>query len=518
MQANRRLWGLFVVCAVIGWMALVAAPATGHTPPDNNVNFNPDEWCGDGNGFVDNRGCEDDTGAMNDTADDDYKEAEVASDAEDGFGTQYELRAVADTQTTFYEWYDCADGSNPALPMSACAPIATDPVPDPAPAPPGEGSAAGFTGSYDIPSSSNSHAAASATPSTGQFPRDLYGIACAADARLGGPPFDISHCLQNDVASPSLAAPFPGGTTFGPPSGCAVGTGQVCLANVHWDDSQTTPDHAATTNGRIHMIVTANRTFIHPDVHGAGLKNGDTLTVIAFTSAGGTDAVHICMDQGSDDETPNDLSPNGNGAGCTHNGTDTTPTPGGGTGCHASAPTAPGGDCWAVTIGVPNANTVFGMSLIEYDDQDETEGATQGTGDCVGSSDMPPAGASPGDGNDCQLDKVYVSTTVNGEPGPATPTPPTPPTPAPGAPITQISLLCDRARPTSPQGEIVIGDRRKNRICGFEGDDTLRGLRNNDTLVGGANNDTLVGGSGRDLGKGGGGVDQCRGVENRNSC
>src|SRR5687768_4347217 len=107
----RKVVGLFVMCALVGWFGLLAGPVGAHVPPDNNANFNPDEFNGDA------------AGPQNNT-----KEAELPSDAEDGFGTSYELRSVADSQTSFYEWYDCADGGDPSLAAGpiGCAPIATD--------------------------------------------------------------------------------------------------------------------------------------------------------------------------------------------------------------------------------------------------------------------------------------------------------------------------------------------------------------------------------------------------------
>jgi hypothetical protein len=446
--------GLFAVCSLVGWFAFVAVPITAHVPPDNNVNFNPDEWQGVGTGSV--------------------KEGEQPSDAEDGFGTAYELRAVADSQTAFYEWYDCFDDANPGTVASACAPIATDSTPEDAKTPPGEGTASAFTGSYNIPSTSD------------HTTRDWWGIACQADASPGGPPYDVSHCIPNDVQAPNADGDCPAGVV-GPPL--------MCVADLHPDDAQTTTDHPANTNGHIHHLVTASRTFTHPDVHGAGLRNGETLTVIAFTSAGGVDAVHICMDQGSDDETPNNASPDGEGGRCTHNGTDTTPTPGGGAACHAAAPVAPGGDCWAATIGVPNANTVFGMSLIEYDDGADAEGATFGTGDCTGSF------RKNGLLDDCQLDKVYVTTTAAGDTGPPMPPPthgvPPPPDPCPGGLDT------------------IRGTRGRDRMKGDGGCNRLRALAGNDRLRGRGGNDVLIGGTGNDVLNGGGGIDVCSGNAGR---
>jgi Ca2+-binding RTX toxin-like protein len=97
-----------------------------------------------------------------------------------------------------------------------------------------------------------------------------------------------------------------------------------------------------------------------------------------------------------------------------------------------------------------------------------------------------------------------------------TPPPPPPPGPGPGGRIG--SELCSRTRPSARQDEVLVGDRRKNRICGFAGDDTLRGKANNDTLLGGAGNDLMVGGPGNDLLRGGGGRDVARGGPGRDRC
>jgi hypothetical protein len=454
VRRNRKLMGVFVACTLVGWLALMGTPASAHVPPDNNVNFNPDEWNGDGN-----------TGANQ------SKEAEVIADDEDGFGTLYELRAVADSLASFYEWYDCSDGQDPSLTGQACAPIFTDTAGDPAPTPPGEGPALAFTGSYNVPETSNGG------------PRDVYGIACAADARAGGPPYDTSHCLPNDVATGTFETL------------CGAAGAQPCVDDVHFDNAQNTGDHAATTSGRIQALAQPSGPFIGDRVHGAGLKNGENLTVIGFTSAGGVDAVHVCMDQGSDDEQDNDDDPNGDGGNCTLNGTDLLPTPGGGAGCHASAPVAPGGDCWAVTIGVPNANAVFGVSLIEINDEDITdggdaEGATFGTGDCDGSF-------SNADGDDCQLDKIYVTTTAAGEPAGGG-----------GGGGGGGGATC-------PPFKVKRGTAGNNKLKGTAGCDRLVGKAGNDVLLGKAGNDVLVGGAGVDVCRGGPGVDKFRACETK---
>jgi hypothetical protein len=476
---NRRILGLFLACTVVGWFGMVASPVFAHTPPDNNANFNPDEFNGDG---VPQGDATPTVGAV--------KEAEIIADAEDGFGTAYELRAVADSQTAFYEWYNCTQAANPAVPGAACQPIASDTTPDAAPTPPGEGTAAAFSGSYNVPSTSETDALLIADAVGPGGIRDIYGIACNSDATAGGPPFNTSHCLPNDVSAGAPVEPAA-------PGGCALATTpNSCVADIHLDDSQTTtPGHAATTNGRIQALVTASKTFIGDEIHGAGLKNGDTLTAIAFTSAGGVDAVQICMDQGSDDETGNDDPPTQTGgavpvprAGCTHSGTDTSPTPGGGAACNAAAPVAPGGDCWAVTIGVPNANNVFGVSLIEYNDLDNTEGATFGTGDCQGAFVST-------NGDDCQLDKVYVTTTLAGEgvaPPPPTPVP-TPPTP----PARNCPAGFKALRGT-PGNDKIRGTSDCDKIRGLGGDDNISGKAGDDVLIGGRGDDLLNGRSGND--------------------
>jgi Ca2+-binding RTX toxin-like protein len=196
--------------------------------------------------------------------------------------------------------------------------------------------------------------------------------------------------------------------------------------------------------------------------------------------------------------SPDAQAPNGNGGGCTHNGVDISPTPGGGAGCHAQAPTAPGGDCWAVTIGVPNANTVFGVSLIEINDVNaggsDAEGATFGTGDCQGSV----ASGRIATGDDCQLDKVYVTTTAAGE---APPPPPGGGPPPPTGPPPQ----------NGPTGGCtkVNGTPGDDKLRGTPGCDVLKGKGGDDVLRGRGGDDRLVGGGGFDTGKGGPGNDRC---------
>jgi Ca2+-binding RTX toxin-like protein len=483
---HRKLLSVIAACTLLGSLALASTPAAAHVPPDNNTNFNPDEF--NGNGHV---GIAGGATAHRDPAEEapgQTKEAEILSDNQDGFGTTFQLRGVADNQASFYEWYDCADGGNPSLPgggVAGCAPIATDTSGDPSPTPPGEGPALAFSGEYNIPASSEA-----------SLPRDVYGIACAQDARAGGPPFDTSHCIAGDVPAPVAAR-----------EGSCAFTGDVaagvCVADVHMDDAQGnghTTAQGQTQAGRIQAIVTTSTTFSGDAVHGAGLKNGEAPTFIVFTSPGGVDAVQICMDAGSDDEAANDQAPNGTGGGCTHSGTDTSPTPGGGAGCNAGAPTQAGGDCFAVTVDTPNANRVWGVSAIEYEDPNAGEGTTFGTGDCAGSTVS-------NDGDDCQLDKIYVTTTAQGEAIVQPPPPPPPPPPGRGG----TRRLCNRNRPNANGPEILIGTNGPDQICGFGGKDTLRGKNGPDTLRGGPGKDVLAGSRGKDNLRGGGGADTMRG-------
>ncbi|NET61325.1 MAG: endonuclease [Symploca sp. SIO2E6] len=49
-----------------------------------------------------------------------------------------------------------------------------------------------------------------------------------------------------------------------------------------------------------------------------------------------------------------------------------------------------------------------------------------------------------------------------------------------------------------PEGEEIIGTRRRDHLTGTDGDDLIKGLRGRDTIIGGAGDDTIVGGKGGD--------------------
>jgi Ca2+-binding RTX toxin-like protein len=472
---HRRAWGLALICSTVGFYALLGIPASAHTPTRNNQHFSPEEFNGDGDGGCTAAGgvhCDPAGGADPSPT---TKEAEILSDATDGFGEAYELRSVSDTTATFYEWYSCTNGQNPTLPGSACQPIATDTTADVSAAPPGSPVLHAWSGSWNI-------GAAGGQEGT---PRDIHGSACASDARTGGPPTDTSHCILGTV---NQTGGGDAGSTF--------------ANNVHLDDSSTSADHTNTSSGRIHMLIdgsgTDQRVFSDVAVHGAGLRNGQTLTIIGYTSSPSVDAVGFCFDQPTNSTIPNGRAPDGTGGGgsCTHFISDLTGTAGGGTGCHALAPAVSGADCWTAAISFPNANAEFGLSMIEFDDGNAADGITEsGSGDCALDTAPDPTT----DGDDCQLDKIFVTTTISGETVPgATPSPttsPTTPPPPAGA--------CDG----TSGDDILLGTNGPDFCRGFGGDDIIRTFLAEDVANGGSGDDTIRLGGANDVGRGGTGND-----------
>jgi hypothetical protein len=103
------------------------------------------------------------------------------------------------------------------------------------------------------------------------------------------------------------------------------------------------------------------------------------------------------------------------------------------------------------------------------------------------------------------------------------------PPPAPGTPGggPNIAELCSKTRAKANQKEILVGNEFANKICGFGGNDTLRGLAGNDVLLGGPGDDKLKGGEGndtlrgqagkKDVAIGGTGKDKCE-AEKRLAC
>jgi hypothetical protein len=268
-----------------------------------------------------------------------------------------------------------------------------------------------------------------------------------------------------------------------------------CLGDgsgVHFDDSLNTSDHLdATESGQI----------LRP-IHGQAVANSG-FTVLAFTSQTEVGRIMFCLDIGTNASTQSGSSP---ANGCDQ-GSTWDPVPDDTTVCDVQAPQP--SDCWSATINPPD-NTEFSLSIIE---QDEGGTVESGTGDCEGDTGVAgvpgegPTGQNSGD--DCQLDKIYLTSMVNPPP------PPPAPWPFPVPPPAEITGKC-------PGLEAMPG----NHIFGGDGDDTLRGtpdadvicgLQGNDTLRGRGGKDLLVGGNGQDRIGGGSGPDRLRGEKGRDS-
>jgi len=480
MRTRRKLWALVALCSVGAYLFAVGVPAAAHAPSGADIDghWNP-------RAAQDN--APDDCGlnaagphtpppgaAAIPDAD------ECVSDVPHGFGNDYVLKGETALNVFYVEWYDCIDGSVPNVVGANCALVAFDTTANQSAPPPGTASFLSWTASWHISDSSETN-----------NPRDLYFVACNQDAAAPGtgPPYDIGHCNHHGpheihVDAAGFLGPHPAGTLD-------------------------------TSGGRIEIIREDDgTTFVgREQIHNAGLQNGQTIDVVAFTGpAGQHDALQLCIGRigqgtspmGFNSPPPPAATPNGDGAGCTYNFTDTTPTAGGGTACHATAPTLAGADCWAFEdIDVLDLNNHFVFLIVEFQRPAASRSTRPaGSGDCVGSDE-------DGDGPDCILDPLYVTTTVSGKPPTVGPPPPPPPPPPRGRRIT--TGLCDRNRPTANGNELLVGDNGPDQICGFGGRDTLRGRGGPDTLRGGGGKDILAGGNGRDNLRGGGGADSLRG-------
>jgi Ca2+-binding RTX toxin-like protein len=469
----RRLSSLFVACTMLGFFGLVASPAPAHEPDNEEGQYPGDS----GGGHADISGGVTVHKDGTETAGTHTDEARVLSDDSVGVGGSATLRGVAEPTEAvfgFGQWYDCLQGQDPVNAGSDCTHTVVDTTADPVPLPTGFNPAddgVAFTAFWDIPQASD----AAQTAAAG---RDIWFIPCLADGRQGGIPYDDPHCSDDSTTG------------------------------VHVDNADA--GHTATTAGRIHMIVTAGGNFVAGsafDTNGAGLKNNEDVTLIAFTSQAspGVDAVQACIDtditQVIDD---NNDTPNGTGGGCNQNEVDETPTAGGGSACHAQAPTVTGADCWSILLDELPTDDLISIRIVEYDDGSAGGAEESGDGDCAGDT----VSAS---GDDCVLDEIVVSTTAQGETPGVTPPPPPPPPPPPRPGRRITTGLCDRNRPTANQDEILIGDNGPDQICGFGGRDTLRGRGGRDTLRGGPGKDVLAGSKGKDNLRGGGGADSLRG-------
>jgi hypothetical protein len=317
-------------------------------------------------------------------------------------------------------------------------------------------------------------------PSNIQFGRTFRALAC-----IDGPPVTEAHC-------------------FGDRTG------------VHFDDSSNTTDHEPTDNGQITQ-----------PAHAGAVSNAG-FTAVAFTSETDVGRILFCLDIGTSATQAEDARP---GQGCDP-GSATDPTP-------DNAPCGPvpaGADCWAVSINPPD-NNEFSLGIVEQDDP--TAPVSSGAGDCEGDTFVGGDGANTGD--DCQLDKIYVtskdlpvgtssppsgssvgpSSPSVGAPGSLAPPASGPPaaTPPPGAVRCPGFQTDARAQFVGTAGKDVLeGTRGPDIICGLGGNDTIRGLGGNDILIGGLGADTLIGGRREDTLRGGPGGDVLDGGRGADRC
>jgi hypothetical protein len=268
---------------------------------------------------------------------------------------------------------------------------------------------------------------------------------------------------------------------------------------VHIDDGF---DHdPATTSGQI-----------REPAHGAAVANTG-FAAVTFTSGDDIGRMFICLDLGTNPLTESSRNP---GSGCDP-GSAADADPNDSPGCATVRPDA---HCWEVWIDPPD-DSEFSLAIVEQDDS--TPGLESGSGDCEG--DILVAGDGSDTGDDCQLDKIYLTSVVAPPPGPGS----SPPTSVLGATQSACPGFAE-----DPRNQIVgtggpdklVGTPGPDILCGLGGKDVLRGRGGGDVILGGAGPDRLFGGPGADLLRGGRhndhlnggpGRDQCRGGPGRDS-
>jgi hypothetical protein len=268
----------------------------------------------------------------------------------------------------------------------------------------------------------------------------------------------------------------------GPPSRaahCRRGT----IEPVHLDDSSTT-EHAATTSGE----------FIQP-AHGATVLNSG-FNAVVFASQSDVGRMFFCLDVGTNPATGENASPM---TGC-DTGSAFDPTPNDSAACGG----VPAGvDCWEATVDPPD-DTEFSLAAVEQDDPSGF--VDSGSGDCEGDSLIGGDGSDLGD--DCQLDKLYLTSL------PTIPT--TPPQPSAFCPGFQND---PRNQVVGTQdGDELLGTKGADVLCGLGGNDVIRGKGGKDILLGKAGRDRLFGGPKNDLLKGGPKNDRLSGGPGRDRC
>jgi hypothetical protein len=378
-------------------------------------------------------------------------DAQIAGDLFDGIDSLFTVRAVADTQTRFYEWYECV--GTLTFDPDMCRRLARDDTPTLSSPPSGVGQVAAFEAAYDI------------APPTREGIHTFLAMACIEDTPLRG------HCRGD-------------------------------RSGVHFDNSSSTSDHPATESGQI----------LRP-IHGQAVANSG-FTALAFTSQTDVGRILVCLDIGTSPTQESSADP---ATGC-NQGSAWDATPDDSPACD-TVPGTPGiqvpamADCWSATIDPPN-DVEFSLSIIEQDDP--TARVSSGTGDCE--EDTAVGGDGVNGGDDCQFDKIYLTSLANPPP------PPPAPWPFPGEPPPAVTGKCpDFAR---KPGNHIFGTDRDDTlrgtpdadvICGLFGDDTLRGLGGKDLVLGGDGDDRIAGGKGADRLRGEKDDDSLRGGLGRDS-
>jgi RTX calcium-binding nonapeptide repeat (4 copies) len=371
-------------------------------------------------------------------------EAQVAGDLFDGIDQLYTVRTVADTQTRFYEWYECP--GTQVFDPNLCRRLARDDSPTLSSPPPGVAQVAAFEATFDI------------APPLPEGVRRFTAMACIEETAPRG------HCRFDNTG-------------------------------VHFDNSGSVTDHPATESGQI----------LRP-IHGQAVANTG-FTALAFTSETDLGRILFCLDVGTSPTTESSASP---AAGCDQ-GSSADQVPDDSPACDIQFP--PGADCWSANIDPPD-NIEFSLSIIEQDDP--TAPVSSGTGECEEDTQVGGDGVNGGD--DCQFDKIYLTSLVNPPP------PPPAPWPFPGQPPPAVTGKCpDLERKAGNHifggdgDDTLRGTPDADVICGLSGDDTLRALGGNDLVLGGDGDDRIAGGGGSDRLRGEKDADSLRGGRGRDS-
>lgn len=187
--------------------------------------------------------------------------------------------------------------------------------------------------------------------------RDVVGVAC-----IDGPPPRAAHC-------------------------------RIDRLNVHFDDGSTS-DHPFTDSGRI----------LQPR-HGRAVSNRGFLAV-AFTSQSDIGRIVFCLDKGTSPTSSEDQSPGRNGT-CDE-GSRADSVPDDHRACdrnrrQSGIQVPAGADCWVRRIDPPD-RIEFSLGIVEVDDPSAL--VSSGSGDCEGDTWFGDGG---NDGDDCQLDKIYLT-------------------------------------------------------------------------------------------------------------